>query len=221
MKSKLLLLLSFITLSLNIYSRDVEVKINSSESDAKIYQDGKLVGTGSAMIIMWFNKGVCTVEIKKTGYLVETLELYYDKLHGKPKKEYIVTMRKDDSYEASSSSDQANIDIEVKTTKKEDEAWRLISEIVTSKFDVIETSDKSTGYLRTAWTTQTFNQNTIRTRVIVKSAGTNPLRYKFKLISEYSGQNNTSIKSDELFKPWDRVLRKYEDVISELQSRLK
>ena len=118
-------------------------------------------------------------------------------------------MRKDDAYDATEATDMANIDIERKTNKPEVEAWRLISQIITSYFDVIEVTDMNTGYLRTAWVVQTFKQNTIRTRIIVKLGSSNPLSYKVKLISEQSGQPQTSVKSDELFKEYNRILKKY------------
>ena len=48
-----------------------------------------------------------------------------------------------------------------------------------------------------------------------------PLYYKIKLISEQSGEAGTSPKSDEKFQEWNRVLRKYEGVVTEIQNRLK
>jgi hypothetical protein len=56
--------------------------------------------------------------------------------------------------------------------------------------------------------------------MIVKLGGSDPLSYKVKLISEQSGMPQTSVKSDELFKEWDRVLRKYKEIIGEIQTRL-
>ena len=220
MNLKLSVICALILFALTSHSRTLRIKIGSSEKDAKIYSNGELLGNGSVEILLLPNRSAM-VEIKKVGFLTETLELYNDDKHVRPKKEYFLTMRRDDSFDASAATDQANMDIEIKTSKKEDEAWRLISEIVTSSFDVIETSDKSTGYMRTAWVTQSFLQNTIRTRIVIKSAGTSPLKYKVKLISEYSGQAGSSVKNDELFKSWDRLLRKYENIISELQTRLK
>lgn len=87
--------------------------------------------------------------------------------------------------------------------------------------DVVEVTDKETGYLRTAWQLQAFKQNTIRTRIIVKQSSENPLAFKIKVVSEESRRPRTSAKSDELYRDWDRVLRKYKDVITEVQSRLR
>lgn len=102
-----------------------------------------------------------------------------------------------------------------------DEAWKLVYLIVTDYFDAIEVSDKETSYLRTAWSVQSFLQNTIRTRLIIKLANSSPLTFKVKLNSEYSGTARTSVKADELYRSWDRVLRKYENIIGDFSNRLQ
>jgi hypothetical protein len=56
--------------------------------------------------------------------------------------------------------------------------------------------------------------------MIVKLGNSDPLTYKVKLISEQSGMSQTSVKSDELFKEWDRILRKYKEIVNEIQTRL-
>jgi hypothetical protein len=56
--------------------------------------------------------------------------------------------------------------------------------------------------------------------MIVKLGDTDPLTYKVKLVSEESQKPGTSVKSDELYREWDRVLRKYGSVFDELQSRV-
>ena len=87
--------------------------------------------------------------------------------------------------------------------------------------DVIETTDKETGYIRTAWTVQNFTMATVRTRIIVKQGTLKPLAYKFKLVSEIAFGSGVSPKDDQLFKEWDRVLRKFEPIATELPSRMK
>ena len=54
----------------------------------------------------------------------------------------------------------------------------------------------------------------------MKLGNSNPLSYKVKLVSEISEVPNASVKNDEQFKEWDRVLRKYKPVFSELESRI-
>ena len=140
----------------------------------------------------------------------------------RPPKSYYLELKPDDAYNASIQTDIANVDIElVCNTTTKDKAWRLINQIVLSHFDVIEMTDKETGYIRTAWSLQSFLQNSIRTRVIVKQTNDEPTVFKVKLVSEQSGLPLTSVKSDQLFREWDRVLRKYSNIISELQARVR
>jgi hypothetical protein len=102
-----------------------------------------------------------------------------------------------------------------------DQAWKIISQIVMEKFDVIEITDPVTGYVRTAWNVKIFgNGKTIRTRCIVNLGSIEPLRYVVKLVSEQSTVSGTSVKEDENFKEWDRLLNTYKDVISEIQARI-
>ena len=132
-------------------------------------------------------------------------------------------MGRDEAFEASEKSDQANVNftIEVNAAKTPDDAWKLISQIVLGKFDVLEITDKDTGYMRTSWVVTNFSDNTVRTRVIVKLGDTAPLKYVVKLVSEQSGEPRTSVKDDEKFGEWDRLLKGYKDIITEMQARLR
>lgn len=196
-----------------------KVMVSASEPDAEIYVDGVLAGNGQAEVTVRFN--VCVnVVVSKIGFL--TMEANYCNMQTrtKPPKSDFFKLEDDDAYIASVETDMANIDIELKAANTEEEAWKLLSQIVTNYFDVIEVTDRETGYLRTAWTVQSFKQNTIRTRLILKLGSTTPLTYKVKIVSEYSGEPGTSVKDDQKFKEWDRVLRKYENIIPEMQSRV-
>lgn len=198
---------------------DEKIKISSSEQDAVIYVDGKPSGSSAEIKI---DKGSCvTVKIVKTGFLTETLSFCDKKNAASIPKTLFVELKRDDSYDASTKIDFANNDIDVRTTKPEADAWRLMNQIITSQFDIIEITDRETGYLRTAWAVQTFKGNTTRTRIVVKLGSNDPLYYKVKLMSEQSGEPGTSPKADEKFVEWDRVLRKYENVINEIQTRIK
>ena len=196
------------------------VDFGCSVSDADIFVNGKLLGKGN-MELTVPSKGCITVVVQKIGYLTERIEFCNKKGMPNPPKSFYIEMRRDDSYDASIQTDIANVDIELKTTMGKDKAWKLINQIVLTYIDVIEMTDKETGYLRTSWSLKTFMQNTIRTRIIIKESSSEPLIFKVKLISEASGMAMTSVKSDELYKEWDRVLRSYSNVISEFQARMK
>ncbi|MDT0651654.1 hypothetical protein [Autumnicola edwardsiae] len=183
----------------NYYGKK-KIQVSASQSDAEIIVNGKIVGKGSAEVLV--PKDDCvTVIAKKVGYLTESIEFCNQKRMSKPPKTYYFEMRNDNAFDASVQTDIANVDIEIKVDRMEkDQAWKLINQIVLNYIDIIEMTDKETGYLRTAWSLQTFQQNTIRTRMIVKESSTNPLVFKVKLVSEESGDTMTSVKSDHLFK---------------------
>ena len=198
-----------------------KIELGTSESDAEIFINGKLIGKGTTVVTVPSDDCV-TVIAKKVGFLTERIEFCNKKKMTKPPKTYYIEMKRDDAYDASIQTDIANVDIEMKVTQMDkDKAWKLVNQIVLSYIDVIEMTDKETGYLRTAWSLKTFRQNTVRTRIIVKESSSDPLVFKVKLVSEAAGIAMASVKSDELYKEWDRVLRSYSDVIGEFQARVK
>jgi len=216
----LLLLPLFLLLSASdAFAGKSKVQVSASESDATIYVDGVRMGTGRVDIVVLDNSCV-TVKTEKVGFLDEMITFCNKKNAAKLPKTYYIEMRRDDSYDASIQLDIANIDMEIRTNKPYDDAWKLINQIVVSYIDAIEITDKETGYIRTSWEVQSYTQNTVRTRIIVKLGSEDPLSFKIKLVSEISRQPLTSVKADELFREWDRVLRKYANLNSEIQSRL-
>ena len=197
-----------------------KVSLDCSVSDAEIYVNGKLMGKGNLDITV-ASKSCVTVIVKATGYFREKIEFCNKKGWTKPPKTYYVELIRDDSFDASVQTDIANIDIELKSTMGKTKTWKLINQIVLNYIDIIEMTDKETGYIRTAWSLKTFKYNTIRTRIIVKESSSDPLVFKVKLVSEFSGNARTSVKRDELFKEWDRVLRSFSNMMPELQARIK
>ncbi len=210
-----LVLVTLITMSCSI-AGTVSIKI-SSDADAQIFVNGALVSSGKAEIKVSKNSTV-NVIVKKAGFISATRNYVNDGVMKLPKGEFI-TLQKDASYESSSTTDLANRDVDIKTNKTEEDAWKKLSSIVTGTFDVIEVTDKSTGYLRTAWAVKKFGSVTIRTRLVIKMGNESPLSYKVKIISERS-ETATSGREDEKFEIWDRLLRTYDNVIPEMQSRL-
>lgn len=200
------------------------VMINAPQG-AKIFVNQKQAGIGSYPVRI--NDGSCVqVRIEQTGFLPYNREYCVQDNVPPPPMEDNVTLQQDDSFAASVASDQANVNvtIEVATTRTEEQAWKLLASIVLSHFDVLENSDSQTGYLRTAWQLKTYGQDNevvIRTRIIVKRANDVPLRYTVKIVSERNKVAGVSVKEDENFVPWDRLLNTYKDVISEMQARLK
>ncbi|SCY34471.1 PEGA domain-containing protein [Flavobacterium caeni] len=218
MKLKLTsLLLLLLTFSMHAQT----VKISASEPDATIIVNGQKVGHGNYKLGL--DKKECyKIKVEKPGFLRYESTVCGRKAGPEAPKSLYFEMKADDAEEASIKTDQANVDfeIEVNSDLEVTEAWKLTTQIVTDYFDAIEVSDKETSYLRTAWSVQSFQQNTIRTRLIIKLSKSNPLTFKVKLNSEFSGTNGTSVKADEQFRDWDRILRKYKNVISDFSTRL-
>ena len=214
-------LILIIGLSLTASAGKKTILISCSETDAAIFSNGIKVGTGQAEIIV-LGSSCVTINIKKTGFLEVEETICNKKGFPKPPKTKYFEMITDPTFDASVQTDMANTDIEVKLSdsRTEVETWKIMNQIITGYFDVIEIADRETGYLRTAWNLQSFDNATIRTRFIVKIGTLEPLSYKVKLVSEIA-EAGTSVKSDHRYTEWDRVLRSYETIIDQITSRLK
>jgi len=199
--------------------RKKTVLVSASQNDASLFVDGKPAGSGQASVLVLGNSCV-TVKAERAGYMDEVVTFCNRNDAAQLPKSYYIEMRRDEAYDASVQTDIANVDVEIRTKRKMDEAWRILNQIVTSYIDVIEITDKETGYLRTAWELQSFSGKTVRTRIIMRLGSDDPLTFRIKLVSEHSRAGGTSIKADEQYREWDRVLRKYANLISEAQSRL-
>ena len=204
----------------NIVLKDRQISIRTTPADASIKVDGRIMGNGEYRARIPYNQCV-EVIVEKSGY-VSTSKNYCneDNVQPPPPADHII-LPLDEAFTSSVQSDQANLNFTIETSKPEQDAWKILSQITMNYFDNIELSDRETGYLRTSWNVNNFKDNTIRTRIIVKQADIAPLKYTIKLVSEYSGKARTSVKEDQLFFPWDRILNTYKDVIPEFQSRLR
>jgi hypothetical protein len=213
-------MLIFPTIIVTLFSCGTPMKkvTVSTLNDATILIDGKPVAGGSTQITIPYNSNI-NVKVEKTGYISQERQYAYNKTNRDlPKKDFI-KMEEDDAFKSSFTTDIANRDIDIRTVRNEDETWRVMSQIIGSHFDILEVTDKTTGYMRTAWVTKNFRSSTIRTRLVIKLGSTTPLTYKAKLISEIA-PSKTVTREDDAFKQWDRLLRTYEPILSELQSRL-
>ncbi|MCG8311332.1 MAG: hypothetical protein MI975_28345 [Cytophagales bacterium] len=200
-----------------------KIRVTVSPSDASIYMNGERLSSGSADIQVRRNDCV-TLEAFKPGFLHQEVKFCNKKGYAKPPKTYYFNLALDDSYSASvEGNDIANLDILIRTEEGRDEleTWREINQIITSYFDIIEVADRESGYLRTSWHVKSFAQRTVRTRVILKLATTKPVSYKLKILCENAYGKGVSVKSDERFTPWDRVLKTHAGIIEEVQTRLK
>ncbi|HEX7691635.1 MAG TPA: PEGA domain-containing protein [Sediminibacterium sp.] len=199
-----------------------KVTITSSPQTARIYVNGVQMGTGKVEIKI--SKNTCTtVEVKMEGYIGETRTYCNKKGMPDPPNTDYIQLQEDESYTSSIESNIANTEIQVNVNpgKSKEDAWKQIVSTVLDKFDVLENSDEKAGYLRTSWVGMNFKANTVRIRLIIKQSSEKPLVYKVKFVSEASGRSSTSYNADEQFRPYNRILKKYDGFLDELVTRLK
>lgn len=207
--------------SLEVALMDRLVSITATPRTARIYIGRDEVGKGSYNVVV--KNGACVdVRVVEPGF-GRDYRRFCNRENTPLETDVQIDLPFDEAFTSSIHSDQANVNftIEVNPAKTPDQAWRIISQVILGQFDVIEITDKETGYLRTAWQVSNYTTNTIRTRVIVKLGDTTPLKYVIKIASEQSGFPKTSIKDDDVFEEWDRILNTYKDIINELQARLR
>lgn len=202
------------------------VKITTAPNDAAIEIGGKRVGNGNYDLKV--PKNACVeVRISKDGF-IRYLKNYCNQANmQEPPASDFLEMVVDEAYTSSVSSDLANvrITVPVNTALTPEASWKILSSIITGYFDILETVDYNTGYLTTSWQVQNFQSSIIRTRVIVSSGGnSNQLAYAVKLVSQEAfldGKNPVTVKDDEKFQDWARILKKYDGLIQEIQARLQ
>jgi len=202
---------------------DREVRINTTPENAQIKINGKIVSGKDLNLTIPENQCV-DVEVSKEGFDTQKRSYCNSPNTGSLPVTDHISLAEDEAWTSSIQSDQANINFSVSINPQlnEESAWKILSQIILDKFDILEITDRSTGYLRTAWHIKQFSNGTIvRTRVIVKQGNIEPLKYVVKIVSEISIVKNVSASEDENFREWDRLLKTYKDIISEIQARLQ
>lgn len=170
------------------------------------------------------------IRLEKEGYLTQESKVY------KSDKRTAVsyTMRIDKFYEASVPSGLVNkffsvtvspdyYTVDKKTGKKDSEkAWKLIHQILLNYFDEMQVTDFSSSFVQTPWAYERFPEakQVIRTRVTVKQSGISDdnLVFQIKVSSEQAPL--VAMSNENSYREVVRLLKKYEPLISEFQSRL-
>lgn len=214
--------------SINIDAKKKSLKISVVPSDAQISVDGNYVGDGVVEVTL-DKSDFIAIKLEKEGYLTQENKFY------KSDKRNAVsyTMRPDKFWEASVPSGLVNKFFSVSVspdyyTKDKngkidpDRAWKLIHQILLNYFDEMQTTDLSSGFIQTPWEYERFSESrqAVRTRVTVKQSGIseNELVFQIKISSEEAPLVGMSNESS--YREVVRILKKFEPLISEFQSRL-
>ena len=211
-------------------------QISVDQADAKIYIDDKLMGKGTQSVKVLQGKCV-DVLVTKQGYSPHQLTLCNKADNQLVEPAYSIKLDEDEAYtQSTESSDKANksFSVPVNEATTPADAWKKMTSIVQKFFDEIQTIDEASSYLMTNWVPASFNTadgkipNRVRTRVIVTGGGTNPLSYNVKIVSEISKISCyrqlgklPPVSQDECYEEFTRILRKYDDLIGQMQARLK
>ena len=194
--------------------------INTNSDSHNIFINGQMVGQGSVAGIKIPKNECITVQVSGTGYITEVKKFCRQKGMPKMQKTEYITLARDESFDATFSTDLANNDIVVNPRGTNlDEVWVNAVRLVVENFDALEVNDNNVNYLRTSWVVDTFDEFTIRTSLIARVSGENPIEVRFKIVSERA-RRQVSPRDDELFRSWQRIMRKYQGLIDEIQSRL-
>lgn len=202
------------------------VKITVDPDDAKIYVDNNYVATGSHMVNFKKKEGHVRVRIEREGYVTRKFKLKADET----RRSIDITLDPDESWNNSVGTDMANKFFTVPVSKEYIEragsqeaasklVWKQLHQILLNYIEEIEESNQMGGYIQTAWVVKEYQgaEVKIRTRVIIKESNVGgDLTYRIKICSEIAPLNGTV----DQYEPWQRVLKTYEPMISEFQSRL-
>lgn len=207
-----------------VVMEDRVVKVRASPEDAAIALNGKMEGFGTLEIQI--QKGKCqTITISKEGFIT-----FSKNYCNQPSSDSLpvledVNLLEDEAFNSSLPSDKINTRLPLKTraSMSSGDAWKILISIVTMEFDVLETVDFNAGYLITAWKYDVFNKETltVRSRVIITNSGnTSENNYSIKMVSQYGNGKSGELRDTD-FKDWNRILKKFYDILDEIEMRLQ
>lgn len=202
--------------------------IHVTPDKAKIYVDGSEVGNGTYTLKFNRKTDFYVLQFEAPGYITKQVKLFKNN----PNKTIAYKMAKDEFYlnsvgpngnaSGEEAVDVANkwFDVTVKAGMTEDKIWKRLMSIANKNFENVEIRDKSAGWIRTAWAKTTFESQVVRTRLEIKlnTDDEDEITYRVKIYSEIN--NDIECTGEDCFEKSDRVLKKYVDVINELQNKL-
>ena len=227
---KIILLLAAIVLfgSFDANAKKRVLKISVVPSDAQISVDGNYVGDGVVEVTL-DKSDFIAIKLEKEGYLTQENKFY----RSDKRNAISYTMRPDKFWEASVPSGLVNKFFSVKVSPEyyskdangkidPERAWKLIHQILLNYFDEMQTTDMSSGFIQTPWEYERFSESrqAVRTRVTVKQSGISQdeLIFQIKISSEEAPLVGMSNESS--YREVVRILKKFEPLISEFQSRM-
>lgn len=205
------------------------VKISVTPAESKISIDGNYAGDGIIEYTWPKKTDFLVIKAEREGYLTLESKIFYS-----DKRDAVsYVLRPDMFYNASLPSGIVNkffsvtvspeyYTIDEKGKIDSDKCWKMIHQILLNYFDEMQVTDQSSSFIQTPWYYERFTESkqVSRTRVTVKQSGVDDdkLVFQIKVSSEQApliGMNN-----ENSYTEVNRILKKFESLISEFQTRL-
>ena len=189
---------------------------------AKIFYNGHEVGNGAYQIKFNRDEDFVVLKFEAPGYITRTVKLFKDNPKNTIAYELFVDEAMMNSLGADEGVDLTNkyFTITCKQGMSEDVVWKRLMNVAITNFENVEVRDKAAGWIKTGWVNTTFAYQIVRTRMEIQLqfTGENELSYRVKISSEIADKDCGF--NDQCFVKYSRILRKYEQVISELQTSI-
>lgn len=210
------------------FGREKEIQIVVIPSDATIKVNGSYYGEGSAKVTIK-KKDFISLECSAPGYETLTTRVYGND----GRKTIEIKLKEDMLLRQTSESSVANNFFSVKVNKElysddkktgkrnADNAWKMAHNVLLKYFDEIMTSDAASGFIQTPWLYKNYIDagKTLRHRVIIKESNIgSDLTFQIKLTSEMAPTQSRS--KEESFMETNRIMKEFDTLISEFQTRL-
>ena len=208
------------------WGKDIQIVVIPSQATIKI--NGSYYGEGNAVVKIKKNDFV-SLECSCPGY--ETLNT---RIYGNDERKTVeIKLKEDMLLKQTTESSVANNFFSVKVNKNlytddpktgkrnSENAWKMAHSVLLKYFDEIMTSDAASGFIQTPWLYKNYVEagKTLRTRVTIKESNIGgDLTFQIKMASEMAPIQGRS--REESFLETNRIIKEFETLISEFQSRL-
>lgn len=197
-------------------------------SDATIKVNGSYYGEGAAKVKIKKNDFI-SLECSCPGYETLTTRIYGND----DRKTVEIKLKEDMLLKQTAQSSIANNFFSVRVSKSlytdnkktgkrnADNAWKMAHNVLLQYFDEIMTSDMASGFIQTPWLYKNYIEagKTLRCRVTIRESNIGgDLTFQIKLASEMAPIQGRS--KEEAFLETDRIMKEFESLVSEFQTRL-
>lgn len=197
-----------------------KITIKTIPENATISVDGQPVGEGSYKLKFEGGNDFYIISVKAPGYI----ERRYRLLKSNPNNSVVYRLEEDEALKASMGNEDGEelgndwMDITCRRGMSEDVIWKRLMNIATTYFNNIDVRDKAAGWIKTRWKVTSFKNQKVRTRLEIRMSFTDEdqISYRARIISEIN--DDLDCKGQDCYKPYPRVLKKYQPMIEELQT---